>query len=374
MPAEKGARTDILHIKAPHSTDIIFRNGTEINYQTDKESFTGEAGIIRRMNDGTLQLALMKGTVLSADGLSIELSKTGTAIAMTRTGINTCKGCYKSDGKASLTLKGVSDGKLYIDGIAQQGTANILLPEGEHSIEYAREATPMPTRIIDTEYSPNGTLVYLDIPTSARKVKIEISRDNAQTWEEAGITAQSTYKLAPQPVGKIHIRAISVNKKHTADFAQEYPVYTTDQAPHYPEGLHLNLDSGKVTLSWGNVLGTKKYRIYRRKAGEKDFTLIFEGKANQYTDTKVPGVIKACKLPGKLDNPNLAGDSFTVYEYTVTAVNGYGESVKAPIADTHPASWANWYPATELKYKRTSAFWMEPYVSSAMTPEKYYPN
>lgn len=374
VPAEKGARTDILHIKAPHSTDIIFRNGTEINYQTDKESFTGEAGIIRRMNDGTLQLALMKGTVLSADGLSIELSKTGTAIAMTRTGINTCKGCYKSDGKASLTLKGVSDGKLYIDGIAQQGTANILLPEGEHSIEYAREATPMPTRIIDTEYSPNGTLVYLDIPTSARKVKIEISRDNAQTWEEAGITAQSTYKLAPQPVGKIHIRAISVNKKHTANFAQEYPVYTTDQAPHYPEGLHLNLDSGKVTLSWGNVLGTKKYRIYRRKAGEKDFTLIFEGKANQYTDTKVPGVIKACKLPGKLDNPNLAGDSFTVYEYTVTAVNGYGESVKAPIADTHPASWANWYPATELKYKRTSAFWMEPYVSSAMTPEKYYPN
>ena len=38
------------------------------------------------------------------------------------------------------------------------------------------------------------------------------------------------------------------------------------------------------------------------------------------------------------------------------------------------ARLTNWYPATELKYKHTSAFWMEPYVSSAMTPEKYYPN
>jgi len=54
------------------------------------------------------------------------------------------------------------------------------------------------------------------------------------------------------------------------------------------------------------------------------------------------GVIKACRFPGKLDNPTLDAGSFTVYEYTVTTVNGYGESVQSPIADTHPASWANW--------------------------------
>lgn len=124
----------------------------------------------------------------------------------------------------------------------------------------------------------------------------------------------------------------------------------------------------------GKVLGAQKYRIYRRKAGDKDFTLIFEGKANQYTDMEAAGVIKACRFPGKLDNPTLDTGSFTVYEYTVTTVNGYGESVQSPVADTHPASWANWYPDTELKYKRTSAFWMEPYVPAFMTPEKYYPN
>ena len=374
VPKSQNEPSNLLYIKAPHSTDVIFRDGTGISHQSEKESFTGEAGVIRRMDNGTLQLALMKGTLLSADGFSIELSDAGTAIAMTRTNANSCKGRYKSDGKARLTLKGMSGGKLYIDGIAQQGTSNISLPVGEHHIEYAREVTPMPTDIIDTEYTPNGTLIYLDIPASAKKVKIETSRDNGQTWTEVGTTTRSVYKLAPQPAGKIHVRALSVNGKHTAVFAQEYPVYTTNQAPHYPEGLHLNLDKGKVDLSWGKVLGAQKYRIYRRKAGDKDFTLIFEGKANQYTDMEAAGVIKACRFPGKLDNPTLDAGSFTVYEYTVTTVNGYGESVQSPIADTHPASWANWYPDTELKYKRTSAFWMEPYVPSFMTPEKYYPN
>lgn len=374
IPTEKDPENGVLHIKAPRSMDVVFRDGTGITHSADGESFIGEAGVIRRMDDETLQLALMKGTLLSADGFSIELSKNGAAVAMTFVDNHTAKGRYKSDGETSLTLKGLSGGKLYIDGMVQNGITHLLLPEGEHNIEYAREATPMPARIVDAEYAPDGTLVYLDKPASAAKVRIEISRDDARTWEEVGTTSCSTFKLEPQPVGKIHIRAVSVNKKRVADFAPEYPVYTTNEVPHYPEGLHLQLDNNKVDLSWGCVLGTQKYRVYRRKVGEESFSLIFEGKANRYSDTDVSGVIKACMLPGSQDNALLDESLFTVYEYTVTAVNGFGESMKAPIANTHPASWANWYPDTELKYKRTSAFWMEPYVPSFMVPEKYYPN
>lgn len=374
VPDTKIAPAGVLHIKAPLSTDVIFRDGTIINYQTNKESFTGEAGVIRRRNDGSLQLALMKGTVLAADGLSIELSEKGTAIALTRLNNGTCKGQYKSNGKAKLTLKGLSGGKLYIDGIACQGTVTVSLPQGEHSIEYAREATPMTTFISDTEYTPEGTLVYLNIPASAQKVKIELSEDNANTWKQVGVTSKSVYKLPKQSSAKIHIRAVSVNGKQMADFAPEYPVYPTREVPHYPEGLRLKLDKNRVSLSWGSVLGSQKYHIYRRKAGEKEFMLLFEGKANQFTDAKAEGVIKACKLPGRLDNPVLDEHSFMVYEYVVTTINGFGESGQSPIANTHPASWANWYPDTELRYKRTSAFWMEPYVPSSMTPEKWYPN
>ena len=108
-------------------------------------------------------------------------------------------------------------------------------------------------------------------------------------------------------------------------------------------------------------------------AGENYFKLVYEGKSNCYIDN-VPGVIKACKLPGHLDNPNLDYRSLTIYEYVVTAVDGFGESDVSPVADTDPASWANWYPDTVLKFKRTSAFWMEPYVPACMTPDKYYPD
>lgn len=373
-PAEKNAQTGVLHIRAPHSLDVVFRTETRMTYSTDDESFIGEAGVIRRMDNETIQLALMKGTFLSADGISIELSKEGAAVAMTFIDNHSAKGRYKSDGRTSLTLKGLSEGKLYIDGIEQNGTAHLLLPKGEHCIEYAREVTPMPTRVVDTEYSPDGTFVYLDKPVSASKVRIEISRDDAQTWEEIGVTSQSIFKLEPQPVGKIHIRAISMNKKRVADFAPEYPIYTTNEIPHYPEGLHLHLGNNRVDLSWGRILGAQKYRVYRRKVGEEKFALIFEGKANQYSDANVSGVIKNCMLPGHQDNINLDEETFTVYEYTVTAINGFGESLKAPTVNTHPASWTNWNPNTELRYKRISSFWMEPYVPSFMTPEKYYPN
>lgn len=78
------------------------------------------------MDNGTLQLALMKGTLLSADGFSIELSDAGTAIAMTRTNANTCKGRYKSDGKARLTLKGMSGGN-YISTVSHNREQAISL-------------------------------------------------------------------------------------------------------------------------------------------------------------------------------------------------------------------------------------------------------
>ena len=63
-----------------------------------------------------------------------------------------------------------------------------------------------------------------------------------------------------------------------------------------------------------------------------------------------------------------------VYEYAVASVNGNGEGALSPVENTDPASWKNWYPAVTLKFKRQSAFWMPPYMSANMSPEKYYPD
>ena len=159
----------------------------------------------------------------------------------------------------------------------------------------------------------------------------------------------------------------------TAAEANEYPLYFTTKRPHHPEGLWLRTDSNRVTLSWGEVLGTQMYRLYRREAGTDEYTLIYEGRERHFTDQEAVGTRRAFHLPGTLDNRTTSGGGLRIYEYAVTAVNAHGESAKSPAENTDPASWRNWYPDTELKFKRRSAFWMPPYVPTDWMPEMYYP-
>lgn len=374
VPDDKKYPANVLHIRTPHSADIVFRDGDNIAYATGAETFNGTAGVIRRMNDGELILALMKGRKIEADGFSLELSAPGTAIAFSRYDEANCKGRFKSDGLASLTIKGVKGGNLFIDGIRQKTTDNVALPAGEHAIEYSNRATPMPVNIVDAEYNPSGTMIYLDFPPSTSKAIIEMSADNSVTWEKIGTTDKAIYKLPKTGHGKIHVRAVGLNGNKRADFAQEYPIYNQQGAPHTPDGLKLRLSADTVAMSWGKVLGVRTYRVYRRTAGMSDFVMIYEGDKNEYVDTEAKGTIPPCKMPGELDNRQTANQDCAIYEYRITAVNGFGESQPSSIADTNPASWLNWYPDTDLKFKRNSAFWMPPYVPESEVPEKYYPN
>ena len=73
---------------------------------------------------------------------------------------------------------------------------------------------------------------------------------------------------------------------------------------------------------------------------------------------------------GCLDVPT-SGDYYLSGQ-NVAKLNG--EGALSPVENTDPASWKNWYPAVTLKFKRQSAFWMPPYMSANMSPEKYYPD
>jgi hypothetical protein len=84
-------------------------------------------------------------------------------------------------------------------------------------------------------------------------------------------------------------------------------------------------------------------------------------------------VVPAFALPGRLDNLEQDRSKVAIYEYAVSTLNGLGEGAMSPIENTDPASWSNWYPNTTLKFKRTSSFWLMPYVNENMVPEKYYP-
>lgn len=57
----------------------------------------------------------------------------------------------------------------------------------------------------------------------------------------------------------------------------------------------------------------------------------------------------------------------------VAAVSHNGEVNKAPAADTNPASWRNWNPSPDFRFKRRSGFWLPPYVWSSDMPPVHYP-
>lgn len=40
--------------------------------------------------------------------------------------------------------------------------------------------------------------------------------------------------------------------------------------------------------------------------------------------------------------------------------------------NTGPASWLNWNPTEDIRFKRQSAFWLSPYVEPKDVPPKYY--
>lgn len=378
IPQPKG----VVRIETSQSNDIIFRDRDSINYETANESFIGKAGVIRRLKNTDLQLSLFKGEKIGADGITLELkSKSDVAFGLTLKNDGSVMGIYKASEISKALFSGLAEGaKIFIDGVEQgqissKAITELVLQKGEHQFECVKgKATPLETKIISAEYEKSKVKVELKSMSPVEAVRIDISYDGGKTWKEKDKTNKTVYYLNKEKNEKVHIRAVSLNGNKVASIAQEYPIYFTDNVPHYPDGLWLKLSSNKVELSWGEVLGVQKYKLYRRNVNSKSFELIYEGKERSFIDSKALGVVAPFQFPGTIDNASTSREGIMVYEYAISSRNGNGESLLSPIVNTDPSSWRNWYPQTELKFKRQSAFWMPPYVYPNMSPEKYYPN
>lgn len=364
----------IYEIATPRSRDIIFRNGRGLHCQEPNYAFEGEAGLIRRMNSGEIQMALFRGSKIAYGPLAMELEAQGDcAVAMTFRNPSSAIGRYKSYGAATLRIRGLKGGRLHIDGVpATLSGQEIDLPVGEHVIEYTRkEAVPMPSLVASAEYTPRGAELVIGKAPSAREVVIELSDDDGKQWRKVGRCDGNTFALKHLRPGKYHVRAVSLNGGKRADSAPEYPLYVDERKPHAPEGVRLRLGERSATLSWGTVPGVRRYVLYRQDPGSGRFRVVYEGEATTFTDRNLSGVRPCDRYPS--DRP-LEADRSAFYRYCVVAVNGRGTSERSAVVDTDPASWANWYPATELRFKRRSAFWMEPYVPMDEESAPYYPD
>ncbi|MGI6313969.1 MAG: hypothetical protein ACOXZI_06610 [Candidatus Cryptobacteroides sp.] len=374
VPSNRTLQTQgVQEIQTSNSRDIIFRDRDYIDCTKQLYSFKGNAGVARRMNDGTIQLVIFKGSHISLGKVSLSVeSDSDCAVAMSFKGGSYALGKFDNYGNSKLSVKGLSGGKFYIDGAEVEVLGeSISLAKGSHSIEYTIGAPiPMSSEIVATEDIKGATKITISRPLNVDTVIIELSSDGGKNWDEIARTKDKEFTVSLKKKGKYHVRAISLNGETRAVFAQEYPLYLNSSVPNTPDGLRLKLSDSKVSISWGKVLGVNSYRLFRKKNSEKNWTKVYEGSLNFWEDN-LPEVVRCDRYPSNITTyKNTKG----FYQYYVISVNGRGQSKPSRIINTNPSSWANWYPHTELKFKRRSAFWMPPYVYEEQMPPIYYPD
>ena len=388
VPKKRGEKLPFVQLKTPTSDDRVFQNDEwqddEINYSGDGMTFIGRAGVIRRRNNQTSELALFHGKSIGTHGVTVAVDDADLGVSLSFASPAAIKGvCFgRKGGTMGLTFteEPAPHGNLYVDGAnvpttATAGGLSVKLPPGEHRWEFTSKLPePMPPVMLRTENRAGGAKVFFTPVAGAQKYRVELSRDSGATWQTATETTRGVADLAGLPRGtKVHVRAIAFNADQAGRPANEYPIYVTDHAPLPPDGLMTDISAKMPKLTWGEVLGVSEYRLYRREQSQPAFTEVFRGLVTEYTDKNV-SVPAAFPQPGVFANCLRDTGSGKVYEYAVTAVNGNGESAKSVVVDTDPQSWRNWNPATDLRFKRRTGYWRWPYTKPEQQPPLHYPS
>lgn len=322
--------------------DYIFRNDELIQFEGEGLIFKGTAGLARNLKVGGHELALFHGSLIGNEliHLSTDQNKAGiSAIIQSDNEINGQFYAYEAT-KVTISWPNGRPSKLkfYLNGKKvqpedQEGSWRVKFNGGHHHWQISA-GEPVPMRPIIKGYVNQGEKAMLiigdEIPAS--KYIIEVSNDVGESWKEAGSTRKQAFTLnGYQPDSKIHVRVRAQNKDKLSVYSIVYPVYFRNREPDYPDGLKLSLEGSKVSLNWGEVLGCQLYHLYRRKQGDREYQLIFKGAKRQFNEI----------LP-----------SNDIYEYTVTAINGNGESKMAFPVNTNSDSWLNWNPRPWERFRR----------------------
>lgn len=329
------------------TTDHVFRSDTIVRYKQNGLVFAGTSGIIKEIAPGQFQGALFDGSELGAGPLRIQMDTGGN------TGISfqPVNGGYK--GKCqTITDKYIrfyldGDGKsglhFFIDGMpvvpqqADNGAIIISFPAGEHHWQWSSTNVIPGIPIITGTSNKSGgfSLHWTGVPGAA-SYQVQLSKDNGASWRAVAGAIQDTTTLVEGLMNhtKVHCRIIANGNDVQGNASAAYPVYINADPPHCPEGLQAMLQNSVVSIQWGQILGALQYNLYRRVKSAKDtsWQLLYSGPQRAWLHTLPPNA--------------------PVYEYTVTAVNGNGESSRSVMCDTDPASILNWYPPRYYRFRR----------------------
>jgi len=374
----------ISQIVTPEGDDFIYQNRGSFNSEENGKIFSGRAGVIRKFKDGRTELALFKGERIGNQDVVLEVGNPALGVSAAYKATSDVSGQYYSyaGGKLSITLpKGLPSGAaLYVNGapVKTAPSGNALsadLPAGSGSWQLTTgAAVPMAPEITSSLARNDGASVQWSLVPSAKEYRVELSKDGGLTWTPAGTAKEGKFTLsgikAPE---KVHLRVIALNGTTESLPSKDFPVYVTGKPPEAPFGLRLKLGRDEVNATWGQVLGSKEYVLYRRKAGTTAWKEIHRGPEHSFRD-QATGVTEHQSDPGlEAKAWRQPEASPSIYEYAVSAVDVVGEGAKSFVATTDPANWRNWYPDVPLHFIRRSAYWLPPYVKPEQVPPAYYP-
>ena len=347
-------------VQAVDVNDLVFRSSMPVNYADGAIVFEGTAGLIRRSGDKT-EFALFHGTRIGVEGIEFRTKDTELGIGGTVVQGKATRGRYSAPAVTSVTIAMTATTdktRFYIDGEAQtaqeaKGEWSVALPAGNHDWELTGALpVPLAPRIARTENFAGGARVVVEPVASANRYRLEVSKDHGATWTAISVQDQPVIEVNGLVNGqKVHVRAVAMNALHESLPGPEYPIYETNQSPLPPDGVHVDLAEGAATISWGEVLGVREYRLYVRRKGEKAFRPLNHGLERNFVDKRAG--IKACdEIPGRSDGATPA----EIFEYVIAAVNGNGEGARSRSADTDPRSWRNWDPRPGERFRRVYSY------------------
>lgn len=371
-------------VKLEDGTDYIFRNPDGIDISTDGIAFQGTAGIVRQRTGDRFELALFQGTRIAAGGGTFVLDGKDAGLSSYFEKPEESRGIYYARNGATLTISCANCAtgtRFYLDGASRNakianGSVEVTLPPGRRHWQLtAGLPTPNAPVVLHTENaSAKATIVWDPVP-GADRYRVELSESSGKTWLPAGETRKPPFVLDNLQNGtKYHVRVIAANERYSSVPGSEYPVYAGSETPPNPDGLRLAIADGKVSLSWGEVLGVSRYHLYRRRIGEAQFHLVYSGTGRHFID-EPPGIVNAFKRPGILANALRDQSGYVVHEYAVSAENGNGEGKHSAVVTTDPASWANWDPRPGEPFRRRYTYNTTNYQQLGTEEDysRYYP-
>ncbi|WP_139996221.1 fibronectin type III domain-containing protein [Paenibacillus paridis] len=333
--------------------DYVFRQAAAIRFQSDSLAFEGKSGLIRSCGEtGRTELAIFAGQSIRYGDYSIvlkrDLDQPGwplTGFAMTIIDGKRIVGEWQAFEMAEAELSSgeplarLADYALYIDGVrtdsytASKGTVTFQLSPGRHRWEWT-SFLPEPEQVKQLNASAVSGGAYLQwqpVPSAEGYEVCVTSEDEASGQHLA--TTDSHLKVNGLKAGcKYIVKVRACNSDHAGSWSEEYPLYGSDGPPDIPDGLRIRRMDQGILLQWGQVGGASAYRLYRKEQGDEGQRLVYEGQLDSYTDYEVT--------------------QGAIYEYSVAAINGNGESKASPARSTEWGGLTDWDPRPEEGFRR----------------------